>query len=396
MRVLLVTGKGGVGKTTVAAATALACAAAGHRTAVMSTDPAHSLADSFDVELGDEFTEVRAGLVARQLDAQARLESNWSEIRDYLHSVFDWAGLDAVEAEELAVIPGLDEIFALTDIVDLAASGDHDVLVVDCAPTAETIRFLSLPDIAGWYMERLFPLGRRLTRIAGPVVSRLAGGLPIAGDAVFASTERLFGRLEAVRDLLRDPETTSVRLVMNPEKMVIAEARRTHTYLSLFGYRVDAVVVNRVLPAEVADPWFDQWRSHQAAHLADIEDSFSPLPILRVPLAPAEVCGLEALDAMAQALYAGEDPAVPMSAGAPFTVDAEGDDLVLRMELVGVTSAEVDLARVSDELVITVGPYRRVMVLPDSLRRRAVSAASLKDGRLAVSFGPIGQNGRHG
>jgi len=396
VRVLLVTGKGGVGKTTVAAATALACASAGHRTAVMSTDPAHSLADSFDVELGDEFSEIRPGLVARQLDAQARLEANWAEIRDYLHSVFDWAGLDAVEAEELAVIPGLDEIFALTDIVDLAASGDHDVLVVDCAPTAETIRFLSLPDIAGWYMERLFPLGRRLTRIAGPVVSRLAGGLPIAGDAVFASTERLFGRLEAVRDLLRDPDVTSVRLVMNPERMVISEARRTHTYLSLFGYRVDAVVVNRVLPAEVSDPWFDQWRTLQATHLADIVDSFSPLPILRIPLAPSEVCGLAALDAVADLLYRGADPAVSMSDGAPFTVDADGDDLVLRMELVGVTSSEVDLARVSDELVITVGPYRRVMVLPDSLRRRSVSAASLTEGRLAVSFGPIGQNGRHG
>ena len=386
MRVLLVTGKGGVGKTTVAAATALACAAAGHRTAIMSTDPAHSLADAFDVELGDEFTEVRAGCVARQLDSQARLEANWSEIRDYLRSVFDWAGLDAVESEELAVIPGLDEIFALTDVADLVASGEHDVLVVDCAPTAETIRFLSLPDVAGWYMERLFPLGRRLTRIAGPVVSRLAGGLPIAGDAVFASTESLFRRLEAVRDILRDPEITSVRLVVNPEKMVVAEARRTHTYLSLFGYRVDAVVANRVLPVEVSDPWFDEWRSRQLEHLADIEASFSPLPIICVPLAPSEVYGLDALDALGAVLYGGADPAAAMSEGAHFTIEAEGDQLVLRMDLVGVTRTDVDLARVADELVITVGPYRRVMVLPDSLRRRPVTGASLADGRLAVSF----------
>jgi arsenite/tail-anchored protein-transporting ATPase len=255
MRVLLFTGKGGVGKTTTAAATALAAANDGLRTAIMSTDPAHSLADSFGVELGDELVEVAPKCFAQQLDAQARMESSWGEIRDYLRGVFDWAGLDDVEAEELSVVPGLDEVFALGDIKTHAESGEWDVLVVDCAPTAETIRLLSLPDILAWYMERVFPMGRRMNRMIGPVLSRVTN-LPVAGDEVFGASRRFYDRLDGVKELLADASVTSVRLVVNPERMVIAEARRTYTYLSLFGYRVDAVVANRLLPDEITDPWF--------------------------------------------------------------------------------------------------------------------------------------------
>ena len=217
MRILLFTGKGGVGKTTTAGATALACAQQGLRTAVMSTDPAHSLGDAFDVALDDSLTEVAPKCFAQQLDAQARMETGWSEIREYLRAVFDWAGLDDIQAEELSVIPGLDEVFALGDIKSFAADGGWDVLVVDCAPTAETIRFLSLPDILGWYMERLFPIGRRMTKMVGPLVSKLAKGVPVAGDEVFAATERFYQRLEGVKELLTDVDTASVRLVVNPE-----------------------------------------------------------------------------------------------------------------------------------------------------------------------------------
>jgi len=386
MRILLFTGKGGVGKTTVAAATALACASAGRRTAIMSTDPAHSLADAFGVDLGDELVEVAPNLHAQQLDARRRMETHWSEIRGYLRAVFDWAGLDEVQAEELSVIPGLDELFALTDIGDVDESGRYDVLVVDCAPTAETIRFLSLPDILEWYMDHLFPLGRRLSRVAGPVVSRLTGGLPIATDEVFGSVDRLYRRLDGVTDLLRDPARTSVRLVVNPEKIVVAEARRTYTYLSLFGYQVDSVIVNRLLPQAVSDPWFDRWRKVQAEQLADIHRSFDPLPVLEVPLAPSEIVGVEALGSFAATIYGERTPDERLSSLQPFTIDPDGDDLVLGLPVRGAELEEIDLSRVGSEIFVTVGPYRRVMVLPDSLARRQVTGASLDHGTLRIVF----------
>src|SRR6478672_6031018 len=233
MRILLFTGKGGVGKTTVAAATAMRAAENGLRTIVCSTDPAHSLADAFDAPLGDRPTPVAHGLFGQQLNARVRFEAAWDDVRTYMVEVLDWAGADGVEAEELAVIPGLDEVFALADIKEFATSGDYDVVVVDCAPTAETIRLLSLPDVLAWYMERVFATQRKLTRLARPLVQRMSG-IPIAGDNVFGAVRRFYDRLDGVRDLLVDGEVTSARLVVNPERLVVAEARRTYTYLSLF------------------------------------------------------------------------------------------------------------------------------------------------------------------
>ena len=249
---------------------------AGRRTLIISTDPAHSLADSFGVDLGSSPTRIAKRLKGQQLDAQSRMEESWDEIQRWLVDVFNWAGVDAIEAEELAVVPGLDEVFALGDIKTYAESGDWDTLVVDCAPTAETIRLLSLPDILSWYMERVFPAGRRVNRMLGPVLSRVTN-LPVAGDEVFGATRRFYDRLDGVKEVLSDRERTSVRLVVNPERMVIAEARRTYTYLSLFGYRVDAVIANRLLPDEVTDPWFAQWRAAQAKHMDTIDRGLLPV-----------------------------------------------------------------------------------------------------------------------
>lgn len=392
MRVLLFTGKGGVGKTTVAAATALRCAEAGLRTVVLSTDPAHSLADAFGAELGDQPTEVAPHLWGQQLDAQDRMEDSWDEIQGWLREVFDWAGADAIEAEELSVVPGLDELFALADIKAFARSDDWDVVVVDCAPTAETIRLLSLPDVLAWYMERLFPVTRRLNRMVGPVLSRVTS-LPVAGDDVFSATRRFYDRLDGVREVLTDPELTSVRLVVNPERMVIAEARRTHTYLSLYGYRVDAVVANRLLPASVQDPWFDRWKALQAEHLATIESGFAPLPVLRSELAEAEVVGIDALRSFGEALWHGRAPTDSLHEADPLEVrrDDRGDGFVLSLALPFAGRDELDVGRHGEELLVRVGPYRRAIVLPDSLRRRTVTEAALRDGRLVVRFG----SGRH-
>jgi arsenite-transporting ATPase len=385
VRVLLFTGKGGVGKTTSSAATALTLADRGHRVVVMSADPAHSLADAFAVPLGPEPVEVHPGCSAQQLDPRARFEESWGDIREWLLEVFRWAGVGAVEAEELSVVPGLDELFALAELESLCSEGDHDVVVVDCAPTAETIRLLSLPDVLGWYMERLFPVSRRMNRLVGPVLSRLTN-LPVAHDAVFDAGQHLFDRLEVVHRILADPEVTSARLVVNPERMVIAEARRTYTYLSLFGYHVDAVVVNRLLPDHVSDPWFAGWRSSQSEQLGVIEDSFAPVPVLRAELADAEVVGVDALRRLGAALWGERDPAGRQIDGRPLRIEADGDDRVLVAELPFAEHGDLDVARIGDELVITLGPHRRSLVLPEALRRREVAAAALRGGTLRVTF----------
>ena len=387
-RVLLFTGKGGVGKTTAAAATALRCAEAGLRTLALSTDPAHSLGDAFDVPLGPLVAPVAEadGLYGQQLDAQDRMEDAWVEIQHYLLEVFRWAGVDGLEAEELSVLPGLDEIFALSDIKLHATTGEWDVVVVDCAPTAETIRLLSLPDVLSRYMERIFPVGRRVTRAVSPLVARVSS-VPVARDEVFAATQRFYDRLDGVRAILTDGRRTSVRLVVNPERVVIAEARRTHTYLSLFGYHVDAVVANKLLPEGIEDPWFARWKAAHAEHLAAIERGFAPVPVLRVPLQPTEPVGMAALRHFADALYDDEDPTARFGIREPLAVRRQGDRLLLELKLPFTERDDLEVGRTGEELLVRVGPYRRSLVLPDALRRRVIDGAELREGTLTVTFG---------
>jgi len=385
MRILLFTGKGGVGKTTVAAATAVRAAEAGLRTIVCSTDPAHSLADAFDAPLGDRPAPVGERLWGQQLNARVRFEEAWDDIRGYLVEVLDWAGASAVEAEELAVVPGLEEVFALADIKEFATSGEYDLVVVDCAPTAETIRLLSLPDVLGWYMERVFETQRRLTRLARPLVQRVTN-VPVAGDAVFHAIGRFYDRLDGVRDLLTDGEITSARLVVNAERLVVAEARRTYTYLSLFGYHVDAVIANRILPDDLDHPWLHQWRATQEAHLGVIHDAFAPLPVLTAELASEEVVGVDQLSMFAKGCYADQDPAARLSDAEPFRVEPAGDSMLLSLHLPFVQGDDVNLGRTEEELVVTVGPYRRSLLLPDSLARRSVAGARFAGDRLVVEF----------
>src|SRR6266496_3262832 len=358
MRVVLFTGKGGVGKTTVAAATAVRAARAGSRTLVMSTDPAHSLADSFEVAIGSEPTAITPNLWAQQIDAQDRLEDNWREIQDYFIQLMNWAGTETIQAEELTVIPGLDEIFALIDVKTHVESGEYDMLVVDCAPTAETLRLLSLPEIMNWYIERIFPVERRVVKTIRPMVSKMTS-LPIAGDPFFGAVESLHRNLDAVRRILIDERTSSVRLVVNPEKMVISEARRTYTYLSLFGYRVDAVVVNRIIPDTVTDPYFGKWKEIQAEHLATVHESFQPLPILTAKLFDQEMVGLDLLGKMAEEVYGDLDPAAILHVEEPIRVRKRGQAYVLSMRLPFASREELDMHRRGDELFVKVGAYKR-------------------------------------
>jgi arsenite/tail-anchored protein-transporting ATPase len=385
MRVILFTGKGGVGKTTVAAATAVRAAAQGRRTLIMSTDPAHSLADAFEVRIGDTPTEITANLWAQQIDAQERLEDNWREIQDYMVQVMNWAGTETIQAEELTVIPGIDEIFALIDVKTHVESEAYDVVLVDCAPTAETLRLLSLPDIMNWYIERIFPVQRRVVRAVRPLVSRTTN-LPIAGDRVFAAVERLHHNLDAVRHILADEEMSSVRLVVNPEKMVIAEARRTYTYLGLFGYRVDAVVANRILPTDVTDPYFGKWKDIQAEHLATVHESFEPVPILEARLFDREMVGVGLLGEMADEIYDERDATSILYHDDPIQVSKRDNGYVLRMRLPFITGGDLDVHRRGDELFVRVGGYKRNLLLPQTLTRLAIRGANLIEDHLEIGF----------
>jgi arsenite-transporting ATPase len=387
MRVLLFTGKGGVGKTTVAAATAVRAAAAGHRTLVMSTDPAHSLADSFDVQIGEHATPVTDNLWAEQIDAQSRLETNWREIQDYFVQLMSWAGVDTIQAEELSVIPGLDEIFSLIDVKTHVEQGKYDLLVVDCAPTAETLRLLSLPEIMNWYIERIFPVQRRLVRGVRPIVTKMTS-LPIAGDRFFAAVERLHRNLDAVHRILTDEASSTVRLVVNPEKMVISEARRTYTYLGLFGYRVDAVIVNRIIPEDVTDPYFGKWKDIQAEHLQTVRESFEPVPILTAKLFDREMVGVPLLEDMGHEVYGDRRVVDVLFQDQPIRVRRRGRGYVMAMRLPFVSREDMDIHRRGEELYVRVGTYKRNLVLPQTLQRLEVRGANFIGDHLEIAFAP--------
>jgi arsenite/tail-anchored protein-transporting ATPase len=386
MRVLLFTGKGGVGKTTVAAATAVRSAATGQRTLVMSTDPAHSLGDSFELEIGSDPTQISDLLWAQQIDAQERLEDNWREIQDYMIQLMNWAGTETIQAEELTVLPGLDEIFALIDVKTHVESGNYDVLIVDCAPTAENLRLLSLPDVMQWYIERIFPVERRIVKTVRPIMSRMTT-LPIAGDRVFDAIERLHRNLDAVKKILTDETTSSVRLVVNLEKMVIAEARRTYTYLGLFGYRVDAVVVNRVLPPDVTDPYFGKWKDIQAEHLATVRESFEPVPILSARLFDREMVGVSLLEEMGSEVYGGLDAAEILYRDEPIRVRKRGTGYVMQIRLPFASRDDMDIHRRGEELFVRVGAYKRNLILPQTLKRMTVREANFAGDQLEILFG---------
>ena len=384
MRVLLFTGKGGVGKTTTAAATAVLAASRGLKTLILSTDPAHSLADAFGLPLGPEPTLVEDGLLAMQVDAQGAFERSWRDVQDYLRGVLERAGVDALQADELTVLPGAEEVLALLELRRQAASGRYDLVVVDCAPTGETLRLLALPEALRWYVDKVFPAQRRALKAVRPLLARVT---IVPEDGVFEAVTRLHAELTDVRDLLTAP-TTSVRLVLTPEAVVVAEARRTLTSLALYGYRVDGLVANRILPACSSDPWVSGWVTAQAAQLASVEADVAPLPVLLSSYAAAEPVGPDALLAFATALYGDADPTEVVPGTELLVVERDADGFLLCLTLPLAQLSDVDLSRSGDELVVTVGGHRRLLALPSALRRCQVAGARLVDGRLVVRFEP--------
>jgi len=384
VRILLFTGKGGVGKSTIAAGTAALSAAAGQRTLVLSTDAAHSLADAFGAPAGAEPTEVAPGLFVQQVDAQLRFEQSWADIQSYLLLVLDVAGVDPVAAEELAVIPGAEEVLALLELRAQAMSDQWDVIVVDCAPTAETLRLLALPEALGWYMERIFPVERRIVKALGPMLSK-AAKMPMPEDSVFGAIERLHVELDEVHALLTGPDA-SVRIVLTPESVVLAEARRSYTMLSLFGYRVDGVVVNRIFPTEGADEWRAGWIAAQAEVLGQVSESFAGLPMWRSVYRTGEPVGVCALRDLAREMYAAADPLEVREGSGPFRIARTASGAVVHLALPYVTRDEVRLARHGDELVVSVASYRRLLTLPPGLSRHQIDGARVVGGELQVRF----------
>jgi arsenite/tail-anchored protein-transporting ATPase len=352
---------------------------------ITSTDPAHSLSDAFDTPLGDDVLAVAERLDALQIDAQTRLERHWRQVRDYLVELLAWGGVGEVQAEELVLLPGLDELFALIDLHQQASSGEYDLIVVDCAPTAETLRLLALPDALRWYVERVMQPGRRVARAVRPVM-RTVGGVPVPEDEVFSAVERVHADLAAVHTLLQDTSRSSIRLVVNPERMVVAEAMRTATSLALFGYGIDAVVVNRVLPEEVTDPYLARWKERHATHLATVREGFAPTPVLTAPLFDDELVGVEGLASLADALYGEQDEVAVLHEARPLEVDRTDEGYLLRVALPFAAKDDVDLARRGAELHVRVGAAKRTIPLPTALRRCDVAGARLRDGALEVRF----------
>ncbi len=389
MRVLLFTGKGGVGKTTTAAATAALAAARGRKTLVLSTDPAHSLADALGVPLRGEPTEVDTGLYALQVDAQQAFERSWAQVQGYLRGVLARAGVEAVQAAELTVLPGAEELLALLELRAQVDSARWDLVVVDCAPTGETLRLLALPEVLQWYVDKIFPAHRRALRAVRPLLPRTAGAT-VPSDGVVAAVDRLARQLADVRALLTAP-TTSVRLVLTPEAVVVAETRRALASLALYGYAVDGLVANRVFPPS-EDPFLAGWAAAQAEQLAAVRRD-TGLPVREQPYRNGEPVGLAALTELGAALYGDGDPAADVPPGPDLlTVRRSGTEFVLSLALPLAQRGDVSLARSGDDLVLTIGGHRRLLALPSVLRRCTVVGAAFSgegaDGELHVRFAP--------
>ena len=383
-RILLYTGKGGVGKTSVAAATAVLCAQRGLRTLVVSTDIAHSLADALDMPVGPTPREIAPNLWAHEPDVFFNISRYWKVIQSYFSSLFSWGGLDEVMAEEMTVLPGMDELGNLLWIGDHVDEGHYDLIVVYAAPTGETVRLLSLPEASRWWIEKIAPIGRRVQKLGGPILRRIVG-VPLPTDSVYEAGEHLLDRLKYVHDLLADPDKSSVRLVLNLERVSIQEAQRSFTYFHMYGFPTDMIVANRVLPA-ASGSYFDAWRAAQARYLPMVEDQFAPVPVRTIPFFDKEMVGIERLAELGRALFGDTDPQEFLYRGRPYSISREGGGYTLSLELPFTTRDEISLSRSGDELVLQVGAWRRNLVLPRLLLDSPTQGAKMEENVLKVRF----------
>ncbi len=392
MRILLFSGKGGVGKTSLAAATGVRLAELKYRTLVMSIDPAHSLGDAFDLETDlfhattSDPLAINDRLSIQELNIQIEIKRHWQEISSYVSSVLRTTGISGVEAEELAILPGMEELSAMMYINQYRREKRYDVIVLDAAPTAESMRFISMPTTLDWYMKHIFPFQRNLLKAVRPIANRMAP-IELPPDTYFGNIRDLFEKLEGIDDIMEDPKITSVRLVTNAEKMVLRETQRAFVYFSLHGLTVDQVIINRLLPAEVKDTWFSEWHASQDRTVREIEEYFAPVPVKKVPLFSHEVLGKQRLEDLAQVLYAeGEDPAAVTRTEKPYTFGKVDGRYEIRVLLPFATKGEVELFKKGDELVVQIGSFRRHIGLPRSMASLSPSRARLESKVLTVEM----------
>ncbi len=392
MRILLFSGKGGVGKTSLAAATGLQLSRLGYRTLVMSVDPAHSLGDSFDLEAslfhgktGDPFV-ISDKLSIHEVNIQREIKRYWNEISSYVVSVLRTSGISDVQAEELAILPGMEELSAMMYVNQYRREQRYDAIVLDCAPTAESLRFVSMPTTLDWYMKHVFPFQRGFLKAVRPLANRVSP-VELPSDSYFANIQSLFQRLDGIGDIMEDPQITSVRLVTNPEKMVLRETQRAYVYFTLHGLTVDGILVNRVLPEAVTDAWFQEWRASQTGVLAEIDTYFSPVPVKRVPLFMHEVVGRERLEELARVLYRpDEDPAAVTRTEPPYTFTKKESHYEVQLQMPFALKGEVGLFKKNDELVVEIGTLRRHIGLPVSMAGLTPVRARLENKHLFVEM----------
>ena len=384
-RTILYTGKGGVGKTSVAAATARRCAAAGLRTVVLSTDPAHSLSDSLEVAIGNTPTPCGDSLWGQEVQAQEEMERHWEAVQEWMGDMLAERGVDRIAAEELTVPPGMDELFSLLQIKSHHESGEFDAIIVDCAPTGETLRLLSFPDVASWWLEKMLPLERRLMGAARPF-ARAMLDINLPSERVFDDVERLVQNLVAMNVILRNRACTSIRLVMNPDRMVIKESMRTFTYLNLYGYLTDAVVVNRVFPPEVEGGYFGAWRAVQTEQMDLVRSGFGPVPILVAPYFDQEVVGGAMLDRLGDAVFDGRDAGALLYDDLSQELVSDNGTATLRLAIPFVEKADVELKKIGLEVIVRVGPAKRTIILPPTMAAYRPRGAQFEDGALSVKF----------
>lgn len=384
-RIILYTGKGGVGKTTAAAATALQSAKRGYKTLVISTDPAHSLRDSFDIDIGPEPKKIVKNLYAQEIDVFYSVDKYWGKLTGYIQSLFNWMKVDDVLAEEFSIFPGMEEVSCFLWVYSHFKEAQYDVIIVDSAPTGETLRLLSLPDVARWWIVKVLPIERRLLKVVRPAV-KVVSDMPLPEEETYTAIEDLFEKLNSIHKTFSNPEITSIRLVLNLEKMVIKETQRAYTYLNLYGYNVDSVIVNRAMPKELDHPYFKEWKVFQANYRKEVAELFSAIPIHEAPLFSKEILGVDALLEFGDTLFSKKDPVQIFYKEKPYEVVKEKGVYSLLLKLPFVSKQEVKLHQVGEELTIQIENQRRNIFLPSFLARLNVEKANLEGGILKISF----------